>query len=227
MPMIHVTIPSTEREVDEVGKSKKLFRVEVLFNERKHFVLRRSSEFHTLHRKLRKIIQTPDFPSKRNPHLRTKPLEQRRQELEDYIQEIIYQYEDVPQELLDFLHVKHYHTGNKISSMDFQLPHQRVMGFFRDPYVSDCTSGYSISSARKCAMTTSTSMHLSSSAISRSPSVLQVYLTSSSGESFRASTDGTSASASQLPTSLITQKFANDWNETRKKKKKSHQNALK
>lgn len=35
---------------------------------------------------LRKIIQTPDFPSKRNLHLRTKPLEQRRQELEDYIQ---------------------------------------------------------------------------------------------------------------------------------------------
>lgn len=35
---------------------------------------------------LRKIIQIPDFPSKRNPHLRTKPLEQRRQELEDYIQ---------------------------------------------------------------------------------------------------------------------------------------------
>lgn len=35
---------------------------------------------------LRKIIQTPDFPSKRNPHLRTKPPEQRRQELENYVQ---------------------------------------------------------------------------------------------------------------------------------------------
>ncbi|XP_057693106.1 sorting nexin-22 [Corythoichthys intestinalis] len=149
--MIQVTIPSAEKEEDEVGKSKKLFRVEVLFNERKHFVLRRSSEFQTLHRKLRKIIQTPDFPSKRNQHLRTKPLEQRRQELEDYIQEIIYQCEDVPQELLDFLHVKHYHMA-KIGSMEslddldnqdysFQLPHQRVMGFSRDPYVSDCTSG--------------------------------------------------------------------------------------
>uniref|UniRef100_A0A3Q1KAU2 PX domain-containing protein n=1 Tax=Anabas testudineus TaxID=64144 RepID=A0A3Q1KAU2_ANATE len=85
-PMIEVSIPSMEREVDESGKSKKLFRVEVLFNERKHYVLRRNSEFQTLHRKLRKIIQTPDFPSKRNPHLRTKPVEQRKQELEDYIQ---------------------------------------------------------------------------------------------------------------------------------------------
>uniref|UniRef100_A0A3Q3G591 PX domain-containing protein n=1 Tax=Labrus bergylta TaxID=56723 RepID=A0A3Q3G591_9LABR len=84
--MIEVSIPSMEREVDESGKTKKLFRVEVLFNERKHFVLRRSSEFQALHRKLRKVIQTPDFPSKRNPHLRTKPPEQRRQELEDYVQ---------------------------------------------------------------------------------------------------------------------------------------------
>uniref|UniRef100_A0A8C6L9Y2 PX domain-containing protein n=1 Tax=Nothobranchius furzeri TaxID=105023 RepID=A0A8C6L9Y2_NOTFU len=84
--MIEVSIPSLEKEVDESGRNKKLFRVEVLFNERKHYVLRRNSEFQNLHRKLRKIIQTPDFPSKRNPHLRTKPTKQRRQELEDYIQ---------------------------------------------------------------------------------------------------------------------------------------------
>uniref|UniRef100_A0AAQ4PBD0 PX domain-containing protein n=1 Tax=Gasterosteus aculeatus aculeatus TaxID=481459 RepID=A0AAQ4PBD0_GASAC len=84
--MIEVSIPSMEKEVDESGKSRKLFRVEVLFNGRKHFVLRRNSEFQTLHRKLRKIIQTPDLPSKRNPHLRTKPLQQRSQELEDYVQ---------------------------------------------------------------------------------------------------------------------------------------------
>ncbi|KAK9516339.1 hypothetical protein VZT92_024276 [Zoarces viviparus] len=150
-PMIEVSIPSMEREVDESGKTRKRFRVEVLFHGRKHFVLRRSSEFQTLHRKLRKIIQTPDFPSKRNPHLRTKPLEQRRQELEDYVQDVIYQDEDVPQVLLDFLHVKHFHTGIKVSSMEslddldsqdysYPLPNQRVLGFFRDPYVSDCTS---------------------------------------------------------------------------------------
>lgn len=150
--MLEVSIPSMEKEEDESGKTKKLFRVEVLFNERKHFVLRRTREFQSLHRKLRKIIPTPDFPSKRNPHLRTKPLEQRRQELEDYLQEIIYQNEDVPQVLLDFLHLKHFHTGNKVGSMEslddldsqdynYQMPQQRVMGFFHDPYVSDCTSG--------------------------------------------------------------------------------------
>uniref|UniRef100_A0A667Z927 Sorting nexin 22 n=1 Tax=Myripristis murdjan TaxID=586833 RepID=A0A667Z927_9TELE len=122
-------------------RARNLFRVDILFNGRKHYVMRRHSEFHNLHRKLRKIIQTPDFPSKRNPHLRTKPLEQRRQELEDYIQEIIYQNEDVPQVLLDFLHVKHFHTGNKISSLDYQLSHQRVVGYFQDPYLSECAAG--------------------------------------------------------------------------------------
>ncbi|XP_040019692.1 sorting nexin-22 isoform X1 [Gasterosteus aculeatus] len=150
--MIEVSIPSMEKEVDESGKSRKLFRVEVLFNGRKHFVLRRNSEFQTLHRKLRKIIQTPDLPSKRNPHLRTKPLQQRSQELEDYVQDIIYQNEDVPQVLLDFLHLKHFHTGNKVSSMEslddldsrdysYPLPNQRVAGFFLDPYLSDRASG--------------------------------------------------------------------------------------
>ncbi|KAA8590303.1 sorting nexin-22 [Etheostoma spectabile] len=150
-PMIEVSIPSLEREVDESGKCRKLFRVEVLFHGRKHYVLRRNSEFQTLHRKLRKITQTPDFPSKRNPHLRTKPVEQRRQELEDYIQDMIYQDEDVPQVLLDFLHVKHFHTGIKKSSMEsvddldsqdysYPLPNQPVLGFFQDPYLSDCTS---------------------------------------------------------------------------------------
>nr|XP_020476820.1 sorting nexin-22-like isoform X2 [Monopterus albus] len=122
-PMIEVSIPSIEKKVDESGKSKKL----------------------------RKIIRTPDFPSKRNPHLRTKPVEQRRQELEDYIQEIICQNEDVPQVLLDFLHVKHFHTGNKMSSMEsleldsqdysYQLSHKKVVGYFQDPYLCDCTSG--------------------------------------------------------------------------------------
>lgn len=150
-PMIEVSIPSMEKEVDESGKSRKLFRVEVLFHGRKHYVLRRNSEFQTLHRKLRKIVQTPDFPSKRNPHLRTKPQEQRLQELEYYVQDVIYQNEDVPQVLLDFLHVKHFHTGIKVSSMEslddldsqdysYPLPNQRVLGFFQDPYLSDCTS---------------------------------------------------------------------------------------
>ncbi|XP_051545168.1 sorting nexin-24-like [Myxocyprinus asiaticus] len=145
-PVIEVCIPSLMREVDETGKLRKLFRVEILFNGRKHFILRRHSEFQTLHRKLKKILRAPDFPSKRNQHLRTKPLEQRRQELEDYIQVILYENEAVPQELLDFLQVKHFHAASKNCSSDenqsndsqegyrFQLFHQRVVGFSAEPY---------------------------------------------------------------------------------------------
>ncbi|XP_030624130.1 sorting nexin-22 [Chanos chanos] len=150
--MIEVSIPSLERELDESGKLRKLYRVEILFNGRKHFVLRRHSEFHSLHRKLKKTVQLPDFPSKRSPHLRTKPLEQRRQELEDYVQEILYQNEVVPQELLDFLQVKHFHSVNKICNeksyrddsqpqgYGCQLLHQRVVGFSNDPYLLDSNS---------------------------------------------------------------------------------------
>ncbi|KAK1789653.1 hypothetical protein P4O66_015558, partial [Electrophorus voltai] len=168
-PMIEVSVPSIEREVDESGKLRKslflkLFRMEILFNGRKHFVLRKQTEFQMLHRKLKKMLQPPDFPSKRNQHLRTKPLEQRRQELEDYIQVILYQNEVVPQELLDFLQVKHFHSANKICSFQYvlflaltssfkfqvceekltdgqaqgyscQLLHQKVVGFSCDPYL--------------------------------------------------------------------------------------------
>ncbi|XP_061077317.1 sorting nexin-22 isoform X2 [Conger conger] len=150
LTMIEVSIPSLERAVDESGKLRKLFRVEILFNGRKHFVLRRHTEFQNLHRKLKKILQTPDFPSKRSPHLRQKPLEQRRQELEEYIQEILYLNEEVPQEILDFLQVKHFHSVNKICSFDSldnsqardfsQLLHQRVVGFSKDPYLLDSGS---------------------------------------------------------------------------------------
>ncbi|XP_060743440.1 sorting nexin-22 [Tachysurus vachellii] len=146
--MIEVSIPSVHREVDESGKSRKIFRVEILFNGRKHFVLRRYSDFQMLHRKLKKILQPPEFPSKRT-QLRSKPLKQRRQELEDYIQVILYKNEVVPQELLDFLEVKHFHTANtqicifrEEQQRDLQelrksceLLHQRVVGYSCDPYV--------------------------------------------------------------------------------------------
>ncbi|XP_062859656.1 sorting nexin-22 [Trichomycterus rosablanca] len=143
--MIEVSIPSVEKEVDQSGKTRKLYRVEVLFNGRKHFVMRRQSEFQEIHQKLKKILQPPSFPSKRNQNLRTKPLEQRRQELENYLQVLLYQNEEVPQELLDFLQLKHFHSANKICSFheehlkeqghSCKLWHQRVVGFSCDPYL--------------------------------------------------------------------------------------------
>ncbi|KAG5273041.1 hypothetical protein AALO_G00146930 [Alosa alosa] len=140
-PMVEVSIPSLKREMDMSGKERKLYRVEVLFNGRKHYVLRRHGDFQNLHRKLKKILMIPEFPSKRNPHLRTKPLDQRRQELEIYIQEILQQNEAVPQELLDFLQIKHFHLMNKADSTDCQLIQHCVVTFAKDPFFLDACQG--------------------------------------------------------------------------------------
>ncbi|XP_028814350.1 sorting nexin-22 [Denticeps clupeoides] len=146
-PVIEVSIPSVEKEEDDSGKMRKLFRMEILFNGRKHFVLRRQSEFQMLHKKLKKILHPPDFPSKRNPNLRTKSLELRRQELEYYIQVMLHENESIPQELLDFLKIKHFHSANKADSIgendecSCQLLHQCVVAFATDPYQLEKTSG--------------------------------------------------------------------------------------
>ncbi|XP_044914135.1 sorting nexin-24 isoform X3 [Felis catus] len=64
-----------------------VFKIEVLMNGRKHFVEKRYSEFHALHKKLKKCIKTPEIPSKHVRNWVPKVLEQRRQGLETYLQE--------------------------------------------------------------------------------------------------------------------------------------------
>ncbi|XP_055405702.1 sorting nexin-24 isoform X12 [Bubalus kerabau] len=63
-----------------------VFKIEVLMNGRKHFVEKRYSEFHALHKKLKKCIKTPEIPSKHVRNWVPKVLEQRRQGLETYLQ---------------------------------------------------------------------------------------------------------------------------------------------
>ncbi|KAL2094039.1 hypothetical protein ACEWY4_011351 [Coilia grayii] len=140
-PIIEVSIPSLEREVDMSGKVRKLYRVEVFFNGRKHYVLRRHGDFQNLHRKLKKILMLPEFPSKRNPHLRTKPMDQRKQELELYIQEILQQNEAVPQDLLEFLQIRHFRSMSKADSTDCELIQQCVVAFSKDPFFLGTYSG--------------------------------------------------------------------------------------
>nr|XP_009665290.1 PREDICTED: sorting nexin-22 isoform X1 [Struthio camelus australis] len=77
-----------------------------------------------------------------------KVLEQRRQGLELYIRGVLYHNEELPQEVLDFLKVRHFQQDPKASSPASSshfstevsssgcLPSQRpVMSFCRDPYV--------------------------------------------------------------------------------------------
>ncbi|XP_011541654.1 sorting nexin-24 isoform X6 [Homo sapiens] len=67
-----------------------VFKIEVLMNGRKHFVEKRYSEFHALHKKLKKCIKTPEIPSKHVRNWVPKVLEQRRQGLETYLQNFEY-----------------------------------------------------------------------------------------------------------------------------------------
>ncbi|XP_044877989.1 sorting nexin-24 isoform X1 [Mauremys mutica] len=123
----------------------KVFKIEVLMSGRKHFVEKRYSEFHALHKKLKRFIRTPEIPSKHVRNWVPKVLEQRRQGLEMYLQTIILENEDLPKIFLDFLNVRHVPSLPKAESYgsfdeteseeSSKLSHQPVLLFLRDPYV--------------------------------------------------------------------------------------------
>ncbi|KAM6149695.1 sorting nexin-22 isoform 1-T1 [Erethizon dorsatum] len=137
--MLEVRIPSVGPEAEEPRQSPEkghmVFRVEVRCRGRRHSVHRRYSEFHALHKRIKKLYKVPDFPSKRLPNWRTRSLEQRRQGLEAYIQGILYLNQDVPKELLEFLRLRHFPVDPKASSWGSQLHHRPVVSFCRDPYL--------------------------------------------------------------------------------------------
>ncbi|NWU50907.1 SNX22 protein, partial [Dromas ardeola] len=117
-----------------------VFRVEVLCNGRRHTVAKRYSEFQALHKRIKKTCKVPDFPPRRVPNWMPKVLEQRRQGLELYIrvrcrpelplggeffgvltppgawQGVLYHNEELPQDVLDFLKVRHCQQDPKATS---------------------------------------------------------------------------------------------------------------
>ncbi|XP_044521292.1 sorting nexin-22 isoform X2 [Gracilinanus agilis] len=148
--MLQVHIPSVGPEAAEsernLEKGHMVFRVEVLCNGRKHTIYRRYSEFHALHKQIKKSCKVPDFPPKRVPNWRHKVLEQRRQGLEAYIQGVLYLNQEVPKEVLEFLKLRHFPSDSKASDMDSlgkflpsnssaHQPHRPVLKFHRDPYL--------------------------------------------------------------------------------------------
>uniref|UniRef100_A0A8C0NS00 PX domain-containing protein n=1 Tax=Canis lupus familiaris TaxID=9615 RepID=A0A8C0NS00_CANLF len=148
--MLEVHIPSVGPEAEDPRPSPEkghmVFRVEVLCRGRRHTVQRRYSEFHALHKRIKKLYKVPDFPSKRLPNWRARGLEQRRQGLEAYIQGVVYLNQDVPKEFLEFLNLRHFPTDPKASSWgalgeflpndsSSQLHHQPVISFRMDPYI--------------------------------------------------------------------------------------------
>ncbi|KAM6125334.1 sorting nexin-22 [Phoenicopterus ruber ruber] len=136
--MIAVSIPAAEPQAAarSPDKAHTVFRVEVLCNGRRHTVAKRYSEFQALHKRIKKTCKVPDFPPRRVPNWMPKVLEQRRQGLELYIRGVLYDNEELPQDVLDFLKVRRCQQDPKAGNPPAgHLPSLRpVVGFCTDPY---------------------------------------------------------------------------------------------
>lgn len=149
---MEVYIPSFRHEESDLERGYTVFKIEVLMNGRKHFVEKRYSEFHALHKKLKKCIKTPEIPSKHVRNWVPKVLEQRRQGLETYLQAVILENEELPKLFLDFLNIRHLPSLPKAESCgsfeeteseeSSKLSHQPVLLFLRDPYVLPAASDF-------------------------------------------------------------------------------------
>ncbi|NXY73762.1 SNX24 protein, partial [Glareola pratincola] len=118
-----------------------VFKIEVLMSGRKHFVEKRYSEFHALHKKLKKFIRTPEIPSKHVRNWVPKVLEQRRQGLELYLQVSLLSTVKVKAASIFRVLVCRIFcllsldTDIPVLDLSSKLSHQPVLLFLRDPYV--------------------------------------------------------------------------------------------
>ncbi|XP_072258324.1 sorting nexin-22 [Pyxicephalus adspersus] len=144
--MLEVYIPSIGHQVMKPDKTRTVFKIDVLCNGRRHSLDRRYSEFHALHKLLKKTCKVPDFPSKRVPNWMSRIQEQRRQGLEAYIQGVLWFNNEVPKELLDFLKLRHFPQSKNSCNLQSvtdctseenrsQLAHKAVVGFYKDLYI--------------------------------------------------------------------------------------------
>ncbi|CAG5128200.1 unnamed protein product [Candidula unifasciata] len=111
--VLRVSIPSF-RKVKEGEDSYTVFLVDVWISGRHYTIEKRYSEFEELHKQLKKVMKTPEFPPKKVLKWNTKILEQRRLGLHAYFQGIVDQ-DPPPHSLLLFLE-----TDVLDHNMDFQ-----------------------------------------------------------------------------------------------------------
>uniref|UniRef100_A0A4W5P6W2 Sorting nexin 24 n=2 Tax=Hucho hucho TaxID=62062 RepID=A0A4W5P6W2_9TELE len=148
MHNVRIFIPSFRSEDNPIEKGYTVFKVDVLMNGRQHTVKKRYSEFHNLHKILKKSIKPPEIPSKHVRNWIPKVLEQRRHGLELYLQTIIMENEVLPKIFLDFLNIRHFPSLTKTESCGSfeteseeasKLTHQPAMLYHRDPYMLPST----------------------------------------------------------------------------------------
>ncbi|XP_024253400.1 sorting nexin-24-like [Oncorhynchus nerka] len=144
MHNVRIFIPSFRSEDNPIEKGYTVFKIDVLMNGRQHTVKKRYSEFHHLHKILKKSMTPPEIPSKHVRNWIPKVLEQRRHGLELYLQTIIMENEVLPKIFLDFLNIRHFPSLTKTESCGSfeteseeasKLTHQPAMLYHRDPYM--------------------------------------------------------------------------------------------
>uniref|UniRef100_A0A0B6ZWY8 PX domain-containing protein n=1 Tax=Arion vulgaris TaxID=1028688 RepID=A0A0B6ZWY8_9EUPU len=133
--VLRVSIPSFRKVKDE-DDSYTVFMVDVWFKGQHMKIEKRYSEFEDLHKQLKKIMKTPEFPPKKVLKWNTKILEQRRLGLHAYFQGIVDQ-DPPPHALLLFLE-----TDVLDHSMDFkveqqQQSHQTVIALHENAYLQE------------------------------------------------------------------------------------------
>ncbi|KAK7009093.1 sorting nexin-24 [Biomphalaria glabrata] len=134
---LKVNIPSF-RKVKEGDEVFTAFTVDVWIAGRHHVIEKRYSEFEDLHKQLKKVIKTPEFPPKKVLKWNSKVLEQRRIGLDTYFQGIL-ENDPIPNALLVFLE-----TSILDQCFDFikgedepQLSHQVIITLEADSFLKE------------------------------------------------------------------------------------------
>ncbi|XP_005112274.2 sorting nexin-24 [Aplysia californica] len=111
--VLRVNIPSF-RKVKEDDEMYTVFLVDVWLSGHHQVIEKRYSEFEELHKQLKKIMKTPEFPPKKVLKWNTKVLEQRRVGLDAFFQGVL-EHEPTPSIVHTFLE-----TDALDASMDFE-----------------------------------------------------------------------------------------------------------
>ncbi|KAJ1521195.1 hypothetical protein ONE63_002885 [Megalurothrips usitatus] len=127
------------RLVDSVPTEKPyyVYTVDVQVGSNHRCVEKRYSQFHSLHRQLRKQFQTPSFPPKKVRCSQPRLLEQRRRGLELYLRTLFQQSASCRSHILKFLDLPQYsaHDISKDAMANAPMDHQPIFMYKNDPYM--------------------------------------------------------------------------------------------
>lgn len=142
--MIRASIPSYHPVEEEHGRSYTVFLIEFCELGRFHRVEKRYRAFHSLHKQLKKVVETPEFPPKRVRNWNSRVLEHRRKGLEQYLQAVL-KLNPIPKTVLSFLGIQAVSRNGSSESLPganaASMSHQPVVTFVTDPFVSPNVSG--------------------------------------------------------------------------------------